>query len=406
MRILLLSYNAPYATDRAGKIARFLLLKGYDVRVICAHEDDSLHLAEPVLPADRITRTLPPDIYEQTIMGRISRLYGSKRATDTDREWYKAAILTASELLNEWMPDVIYGVCPPHVIAPVAARVSTTHNIPFALDLQACTPTGNRQSGIERRNPKDVQKEKDLLKRANAIVLTSQVWAQDYARRYGAGKVHTIMDGFDPESYPPLSPVPLNDDRKTLHLFYIPEKHPRGEQISVLLDGIRALADGAQDIHLTIAGDETEAALKAAQAAGLNKQISIIPADNPEELVKRRYGADALVITLCNDESDAGYIPEDVFNAIGTRRPVIAMGYSKGITAGIIRERNLGIFSNEPKVIATRLAKLLATKRAIGVVPQLPEAIRKNAAVDTQLVALEPILHGLVAAPGAKVAAE
>ena len=112
------------------------------------------------------------------------------------------------------------------------------------------------------------------------------------------------------------------------------------------------------------------------------------------------------MLPMLNTPLVAGVAPQTLFDYIGTRRPVIASGYSHGVAADIVRKRNLGVFSNEPKVIANTLARLMAKKRAAGVVPYLPENARENATAAAQFAMLEPMLYDVTGSAPKSVAAE
>jgi len=142
------------------------------------------------------------------------------------------------------------------------------------------------------------------------------------------------MNGFDPDDYPLSSPVESDADRNVLKVLMTNEFRPGRSDPRILFKSLAALGEGYDD----------------------------------------------------------GGVASELFDCIGARRPVIGCGWGKSINAGIIRNRNLGIVSNEPKVIANALARLLAKKRAVGVVPALPRDVRRNAAMAAQFSGLESLL--------------
>jgi hypothetical protein len=60
-----------------------------------------------------------------------------------------------------------------------------------------------------------------------------------------------------------------------------------------------------------------------------------------------------------------------------------------------MRERNAGIFVNEPKLIADHLRRWAAEKRAHGAVPRLPASAREGLTRDVQFERIERFLSGL-----------
>jgi len=223
-----------------------------------------------------------------------------------------------------------------------------------------------------------------VLSRASGIVTTSPDWAESYARLYGAQKVVLALDGFDPEEHPLSSPVDPDENRDVLNVLWTSRYRPGVIEPRSLFKGVAALGEGAKDIRVTVVGDHAEEILAMAKEERVHKQLDLHPAESREEIIERQYGADALAVTLSPDAHEVGSIASELFDCIGARRPVIGCGWGKGSNADIIRRRDLGVISNEPKVIANLLARLLAKKRAVGVVPTLPDTVRSNAGMSAQ----------------------
>lgn len=411
MRILLLSYHQPSevspAASRARKLGCFLLDRGHDVRVLSsgdAADASGFDLDRLVLTPSR-EKFLAGE--NRTMLAKVAQICGAgRRRTDNDLFWHKMVLETAGELFENWQPDVIYATCPPHSTALAANQLSKLNDIPFVAEFREPWDIPGDAMRPERRTQQDTLKERDVLHSASAIVTVSPLWAQAYSNRVGAGKVSIAMDGFDPAHYPVAAPVPSDHDRNKLQLFYAVPPEGAGEALRTLFDGMAALAAGTKDVRVTLLGDNVDSVMKMAREAGVHRQIDPVAWVSSEQSIELQYGADALIFAMSNDPRDAGSVPAELFDYIGTRRPLIAMGYSKGVAAQIIRKRDLGIFSNEPKVIANRLAKLLARKRAVGVVPPLPEKVRENATFAAQFTGIEPMLYSVVGSAPLSVAAE
>lgn len=453
MRILLLSFHfppdSPLAATRAPKLARFLLRQGHDVRVLCAENPQATETQPLEIDPERVIRTpwrdlraVPSDLMARfglrgsapkppadpapasaeaappavdlpaipprpTLRNRLAQMYDAS-ACKPDRHygWRKPALEAAATLFQTWKPDVIYATCPPHSTALIAAQISQASDVPFVTEFRDRWAFDAYSDQPDWRRQWDKQKEHEVLSRASAIVTVSPLWAQGYARRYGEKKVTLSMNGFDPAQYPLVSPVEPNTDRDTLNLLYAGSLYPGRRDPRILFKGIAALGDGARDIHVTLMGKDCEPALQIAHEERVQKQVALLPMETHDQIIARQYAADALVLLQWNDPRDAGTVPGKLFEYIATRRPVIATGYSKGVTAQIVRSRDLGVFSNEPKVIANTLARLLAKKKAVGIVPALPEAVRNNATCDAQFAAIDPMLHEVAGLSPLQMAAE
>lgn len=413
MRILLISYRIPsdvsYDAVRARNLATFLLDRGHDVRVLSSSDADTA--GDKRFDSGRIVLT-PSRVeleaqHARTMRGKLASMLGAgRRKTDRAAAWLKPAVSEAELLFQTWMPDVIYATCPPHVATLVAAELAKLSDIPFVAEVRAPWFIDKNSTHPERRSQHDAEDLRKSLVSASALVTVSPAWAELYANRFGSEKVHIAMDGFDPQLYPLVATTSSDTDRQILQLHYAVSEEGAPENLKTLFEGIAALGAGAEDVRLTISGENSDAVVDIAKANRMERQIAIVPVGSQEQELQRQFSADALVLATRNDSQDAGKVPSELFNYIGARRPIIAMGYSKGNAAEIIRRRDLGVFSNEPKVIANRLAKLLAKKRAVGIVPPLPENVRENATIAAQFAGLEPMLYGVVGATPLNVAAE
>jgi hypothetical protein len=76
------------------------------------------------------------------------------------------------------------------------------------------------------------------------------------------------------------------------------------------------------------------------------------------------------------------------------------LGLHDGVPATVVKERDAGFFSNEPKEIARQLIRWLEIKQERGLLPPVPESARAGFSRDEQYARLERFLEGLIdAAP-------
>lgn len=429
VKILLLSFHfppdAPMAATRAPKLARYLLDAGHDLRVLCAHDPQPCAVHDsPVerhrvvqsewrdlraIPSDLLNVMRPPDrakrdapqaveppaaaLQSRSLRNRLADFYDAAVCRPDRRlGWRAPALRDAARLFETWRPDVIYATCPPHSTAVIAEVIARRHGIPFIVEFRDRWGHNAYSDHPLWRQRADIRDERRVLSRAAGIVTVSPLWAEQYGRHYGENRVTLSMNGYDPDAYP-LSGPPPNRDPETLHLLHAGALYPNRRDPRALFAGIALLGQNAKHVRVTMMGKDLEPARAMAEEARIGGQVTLLPAEPHEQVVARQYAADALLLLQWNDARDAGTIPGKLFEAIGARRPVIATGYATGVTAGIVRQRGLGTFSNEPAVIATALKQMILRKRATGVTPPLPESVRKGYSCTEQFAALDPLFH-------------
>jgi hypothetical protein len=124
------------------------------------------------------------------------------------------------------------------------------------------------------------------------------------------------------------------------------------------------------------------------------------------EILRIERAADALLLCRWANPRDDGIIPGKVFEYIGARRPILAVGSTTGEAAAIIRGGDFGLVSNSPMEIAEQLRRWIAEKFASGGrLPDLPVAPTEAFLRETQFQKIDPLLDRLAARPAPLVAA-
>ena len=106
------------------------------------------------------------------------------------------------------------------------------------------------------------------------------------------------------------------------------------------------------------------------------------------EALRLQCRADVLLLLQWDKPSEAGDISGELFQYLGARRPVLALGYEAGKMAAIVRDRAAGLFANDPEEIARQLAAWRQEKRQTGRIAALPESARAGFAREEQFAEL------------------
>lgn len=115
------------------------------------------------------------------------------------------------------------------------------------------------------------------------------------------------------------------------------------------------------------------------------------------EILRIERGADVLLLCRWADPRDDGIIPGKVFEYIGARRPILAVGSTTGEAAQIIRGGDFGLVSNSPMEIAEQLRRWMTEKRACdGRLPDLPQDATHAFLREAQFETINPLLERLV----------
>ncbi len=430
-------YNA-IGSIRAGKLAKHLLERGHDVRIIAAERTGPPKTLPLEVPLDRVLYTPWWEINGiPRVLARLRRhLFGKKQHQETGAEgdagplagaangppqsilrpiallyqnlfnwpdarvgWLPFALLGARKHLRDWAPDILYASSPPATALVVGQRLARRYGVPWVAEFRDRWAEDPYDPRPPWRAALDRRLERRVLSSARGIVTVSETWAQAYRERYRKPTA-VIYNGFMPENYERQLSEPPPGDRDSLRIVYTGAVYA-GRDPAPLWQALRLMGPAAYSTQIEFYGTPGAAVLAGAARHGVSDRVAVRGALPHDEAVRLQSGADVLLLLQWNSPSEAGNIPGKLFEYLGARRPILALGYPEGETARIIQERAAGLFSNDPEAIAEWLQALLETKRKDGHIAPLPETARTGFSREAQFGRLEGFLDELLKYPSA-----
>jgi hypothetical protein len=417
LRILLVSYWFPptnaIGAVRAGKFARYLRDVGHDVRVLAGPARAPLGLMLEI-PESVVSRPMldPSPPRRATVRSRVrehaeragltagrpakvlrDHLYAAREIPDKQAGWIAPAVGLGRELMRDWRPDLIVASAPPYSGLIAASRLSEAHGIPFVAELRDPWSGNVYNDRPAWREWLDRRMERRFLRRAVALVAVSPVVARDLRVRY-AQPVATVLNGFAPED---LTEPPAQTTHDVLSIVYTGTIYEGHRDPSALFAAIGTLPPERRcQVRVVFYGPTERQVSALAAPYGLREQVAVMEPVNYRTSLERQAAADVLLLLQRNHPSDEGNLPAKVFEYLGARRPILLLGYERGVLAGMIRERDAGLVSNDPAAIAAQLHEWIGQVRTGGV-PALPEAASAGLSRAEQFAAYEAFLRASVA---------
>lgn len=422
MRILIVSHCFPpknvIGSVRVGKLAKFLVAAGHDVRVLTADEgsDRSLPLeidADRVLHADeeparhfldRLASMRPSTGNAESggsestasEMRRDNRLvailkrhyYAAVLVPDGHAGWTAPAMAMGEQLIRDWRPDLVFASSPPVTGLIVARRLAGRHEIPFVLELRDPWADNPYYRFPEWRRLVDRLIERRTLRGAAALVSVTPPWAADLRRRYKA-PVLTVLNGFAPEDFSRELPPPAPGD--VVEILYTGNIYAGFRDPTPLFEAIDRLGPSRGKVVVRFYGPPDAAVRELAARAKVGDRVSTHARVGYAASLALQRQADVLLLLQWNNPKDEGNIPAKFFEYIGAGRPILLIGYEKGVLAQMIRERSAGIVANDPAVIAQHLSRWIQ-QRPSGI-PPTDAAARAGLSRDEQFAKLEAFLR-------------
>lgn len=423
MRILLVSYFFPpfdsAGAVRTGKVAAYLTRFGHDVRVVSAREQSVPSASLPVdLPADRVVytrwwgarrvidmlggrgRSVGRSAQSHPARMPAARRPGLLRSLlyfpDGQNGWLPFAIRAARRMTRDWLPDVVLASSSPATSLIVACAVARRLGVPWVADLRDLWVDNHTYVYPNWRKRLERRLEQFILSRAASIVTVSAPLADVLRTRYRA--VSVVMNGFDP------SDVPEGSTRREhfLEITYTGSIYPGYQSPAPLFEAMQQMGECARAIRVTFIGSDPDAVLPLAAAAGVSSQVSVLAAMPHAEALARQRSADILLFLLWNDPLQRGVYTTKLFEYIGMRRPILAIGSGAGVAAELIRTRRVGAVATDATQVEAKLHAWLQDWREAGSIEDIVLDAASDLTREYQTRNLERVLIAAVARHGSE----
>jgi glycosyltransferase involved in cell wall biosynthesis len=418
MRLLVVSFAFPPFNSiggvRVGKIAKYMLAFGHDVRVLTARDQPFAPTLPVEIPADKIvsskwlnvrgksaqSSTGESVIANQNSARKIALNSLLKRAIsypyktlldfpDSNIGWLPYADSAGSRLLNNWRPDLIFASSPPPTSLMVARRLARKHGVPWVADLRDLWIDHPYYDQPGWRKVFEQKLERRVLLSAAGVTTVSQPLADTLKTKYGKS-ARVVLNGFDPSDYPAKSEVPFDNGR--LKILYTGMIYPGKRDPTPLFKALQKLGALAERVRVVFHGFFLESLRPMISSYGVEHLVEVRDPVSFKDSLRMQSEADILLLLLWNDPSERGVYTGKLFEYIGARRPILAIGSPESVAAEMVTERQIGCVVNDPAQIAVQLERWIEQKQKMGSIPNLHERVVVGLSREEQTRVLEEYL--------------
>jgi glycosyltransferase involved in cell wall biosynthesis len=398
MKVLIVSFAFPpsnvIGAVRVGKLARYLDHRGHDVRVLTTDlvEDRSLpleisrervlyteyherrHWIDPLvrllrghtaLPAGDRREDAPPQdgTPPRSLRQSLRRHYfGLIHIPDMRADWVRTAIPAGRRLISEWKPEIIFASAPPNTGLMIASRLARIHKIPWVADFRDLWVDNPYYSEPGWRKRIDAILESRILRSAAGLVTVSPIWAEQLRQRHRKDAT-VVYNGYAEEDFPPLAQPAGPGEILTIR--YMGSIYRGFRDPSALFSAIALLPHQLRScIRVEFFSDAGDAVLDSAAAHRVENAVAVKPRVPYRRALALQMEADVLLLLQSSDQRDEGNLPAKLFEYLYARRPILFIGYERGIAARLVIERGAGLVSNSPVEIRDQLQRWFEDKRA------------------------------------------
>ena len=392
MKILLVSFIYPpsnaIGSVRVSKMAKSFLAGGHDVRVLTArnqifpqtlqvetHENDIYRTGW--LNINRLPITFTQDrgdFYRKgySRSSSVLRVLGNVYKTflnlsDGQIGWLPFALREGRRIINSWKPDLIYASAMPFTSLIVASILSRRFKVPWIAEFRDLWVGGPCYDYPGWRRWLEAPLERAVIRLADGLVTVSEPLAETLRRKFGKPTA-TILNGYDTEDIPPPPPT-RSPEPERLSIVYTGMIYPGRRDPSSLFRAIARLGADAKRVRVRFFGRMLPGVEDLAKKFGVQDSVELHGPVSYRESLRHQVEADCLLLLLWNGPREHGVYTGKLFEYLGARRPIIALGLEDGVAASLIRERNVGVTSNDPKVLAGHLRAWITNKQRDRFIP-------------------------------------
>ncbi|MEM7223921.1 MAG: glycosyltransferase [Pseudomonadota bacterium] len=426
MKILIVSWYFPPSSTmgalRNGKLARYLVAQGHDIRVVTVKDPPHPQTLTPEVPEALIARTPWIEINRLSVSaflgrkpptkadtakpaatgtkpkkaparksGRLSKLYMAlTNWPDARVGWLPHAVRRGRAIAADWQPDLVFASGPPFTTLNAGYLIAKKHRIPLVSEFRdrwtndTYWPPGGFRLAVESRM------ERAIIDYSCGLVTVSEPWAEDYRRDTGKPAI-AILNGYDPKDYPP-GPSPGAAEDGFLRISYTGSIYVDRRDPSPLFQALQLMKATPEQVRVDFWGTQAAHVHPLAERFGVQDLVEVHPRVTNEESARLQRASDVLLIMQWDNPKEIGNVPGKLFEYLGAQRPILGLGPLGGVPATIVKARDAGLYCNEPEGIADQLERWLEEKRQTGQVAQLPDSARAGYTRDEQYQMLERFL--------------
>jgi hypothetical protein len=426
VRILIVSYYfPPYNASgaiRVGKTARYLIEFGHEVRVIAAGNPPLQRSLRLEIPEKQVIYTHWVNINAPAglaiggknkvteegfaryaahpgLLSKLGLLYKSiLNFPDGKVGWIPFASGAGLRLCRQWRPDVIYASGMPFSSFVISAHLAARLHVPWTAEFRDLYVDDHYYPYPHWRRRLDAWIEQRVIQKAAGAVTVSEPLAEVLRRKYDKPTA-VILNGFAPEDFPSDLQVPRQSSiglrivyTGTLTgLMYEVRRDP-----SPLFKAIRLLGVSGGHVRVVYYGRDGGIFRELAKKEGVDHHVDVRGLVPNTEALKAQMEADVLLLLLWNSPEEKGVYTGKLFEYLGARRPILAIGPPDNVATALIQSRGAGAVLFEPREIAVQLSSWLSQKQSDGTIPSLPIEVTQGLTRKEQTRKLEQFLKSTV----------
>ncbi|HMH05843.1 MAG TPA: glycosyltransferase family 4 protein [Terriglobales bacterium] len=291
---------------------------------------------------------------------------------DDTKGWTRFAMDAIARLKEQAPVDAIITTSPPITCNLIGVQAKQMLGVPWLADFRDLWT----QDTLARNNGKnaifhllDQRLEGRILAKADALVTVSEPWVERFQEKAPKTPIHCITNGFDPEDFAFL-PVPLTRSFSITYtgLLYEGKRDP-SPLLEVLSELIQSGTLVRSDVVVRFYGPFEPWLQVLVGKYGLEGVVQIHDLVTRDEALRSQAESQLLLLIGWHDLRERGQHTGKLFEYLGSKRPILALGGSHGVMSEVLEETGAGVHALTKEQLRDALVKAYGAFRNTGRVP-------------------------------------
>ena len=280
--------------------------------------------------------------------------------------WYPHAVKKGRELLNKYEFDAIFSSYAPSTSHFVARRLHQTSGIPWVAEFRDLWALNHNARTTRFLRYLTCRLERRVMKRSSLLVAASEPAAEQLEKLH-ARRTVPILNGFDEDDY--AEKIPLTT---RFTITYTGQIYYQKHDPTPLFQALKELRSEGRISPETLevrffGGELVAAAIPLIARYGLNELVKVYDRVPFSESIRRQKESSALLMLKWNDPAAKGIYTGKLFEYLGAKRPIIAIGNFKDeLVDNLLAESGTGIALDSVEAIKSVLSRWLDEWRNSG----------------------------------------
>ena len=284
---------------------------------------------------------------------------------DSAKGWIPFATQALYEIKKSMTVDAVLTTSPPVSAHMIGQKAKEMFGCPWVADLRDLW-SQNLAQGNDLVRLLERSVERNTLRDADALVSVSEPWAGRLREYYPSKSVFSITNGFDADDFRPRSEALT----PAFTITYTGRLYEGKRDPTPLFEAIQELIQegllAREVVRVRFYGSIEPWLPALVRSFGLEDVVEVAGTVSRDEALRRQRESQALLMLCWSDLRETGQHTGKVFEYLGARRPVLAIGGSRGVVTELLEQTKSGVHVQSKEELKSTLLRWYAEHHQTG----------------------------------------